>query len=598
MSTPTEQIEQLITLNQIAETLNQVVDVRSALDEALAKLVELMGLETGWIFLIDPGAQERWWGQGYVLAAHHNLPPALASDSAEAWVGGCDCQGLCNKGQLTGAYNEVRCSRLAEASGDRRGLTVHASTPLRSGGRTLGILNVAGPDWAAFSPQTLALLTNVGSQIGIALERARLYDLLQERRIHEQAALLNLSNQLLSRLELDDLMSYLVEEVRRLLRADASALLWPDEDAGEMAFWAASGWHFDPVAEGYRVPADWRSGPGLVMQTGQPLLVEDLEKSDLAPWTTDWLRSEGFRGHAVVPLIAEGRTIGAMVIDTRQPRLLDEDEVRFLRLMANQAAIAIEKARLHREEIQRQRLEQELAVAQQIQLSLLPVAPPVVPGWEFATYYQAAHQVGGDFYDFFELPGEPGRWGMVIADVADKGVPAALYMALSRTIIRTTALSGRRPVAALTRANELILKDSQADIYVTVFYAALDTHSGTLTYSNAGHNRPLWLRATSGEFRELAARGIVLGIFNDINLEERKIRLSHGDVLVFYTDGVTEAMDVEGQLFGEDRLRAVIAANREANAQGLLQAIVDALNVFAADTSRSDDCTLFVIRRV
>jgi sigma-B regulation protein RsbU (phosphoserine phosphatase) len=386
--------------------------------------------------------------------------------------------------------------------------------------------------------------------------------------------------------------------VRRLLRADASALLWPDEDAGEMAFWAASGWHFDPVAEGYRVPADWRSGPGLVMQTGQPLLVEDLEKSDLAPWTTDWLRSEGFRGHAVVPLIAEGRTIGAMVIDTRQPRLLDEDEVRFLRLMANQAAIAIEKARLHQEEIQRQRLEQELAVAQQIQLSLLPVAPPVVPGWEFATYYQAAHQVGGDFYDFFELPGEPGRWGMVIADVADKGVPAALYMALSRTIIRTTALSGRRPVAALTRANELILKDSQADIYVTVFYAALDTHSGTLTYSNAGHNRPLWLRATSGEFRELAARGIVLGIFNDINLEERKIRLSHGDVLVFYTDGVTEAMDVEGQLFGEDRLRAVIAANREANAQGLLQAIVDALNVFAADTSRSDDCTLFVIRRV
>jgi sigma-B regulation protein RsbU (phosphoserine phosphatase) len=223
----------------MAETLNQAVDMRSALNAALAWLVELMGLETGWIFLIDPAAQERWWGEGYILVAHHNLPPALALDDGDAWMDDCECQGLCNTRRLTGAYNEVNCSRLV--SGDRRGLAVHASAPLRSGDLTLGIPNVAGPDWPSFSPQALALLSNVGSQMGIALERARLFDLLKDRRIHEQTALLSLSNQLLSHLDLEDLMDYLVREARQLLEADACALLLPDEESGDLAF-CASHW--------------------------------------------------------------------------------------------------------------------------------------------------------------------------------------------------------------------------------------------------------------------------------------------------------------------------------------------------------------------
>ena len=134
--------------------------------------------------------------------------------------------------------------------------------------------------------------------------------------------------------------------------------------------------------------------------------------------------------------------------------------------------------------------------------------------------------VGGDFYDFFELPGEPGQLGMVIADVTDKGVPAALFMALSRTLIRTTALSGRSPGAALSRANQLILRDSQTNTFVSTFYAALDTHGGKLAYANAGHNPPLWLQVATGELRELAARGIVLGLFYDIDLEEREISVA------------------------------------------------------------------------
>ena len=570
--------------------------MRNVLGTALADLVELMNLETGWVFLRDPGAQDSRWGSGYVLAAHHNLPPALEVERSEAWEGGCACQGQCDAGQLTEAYNEVYCSRLEQAKGDRQGLTVHASTPLRSGARTLGILNVAGTDWASFSPEALALLTNVGNQMGVALERAQLYDLLQERRIQEQAMLLNMSNQLLTRLDRDDLLAYLVREARGLLGADAAALLLPDQRGECLRFVAASGWRSDPVAAGRCMPpSPEESGSGWVMHSQQPLIVPDLLADDPLPWRPDWIDAEGFRGHAVVPLIAEGRSIGVFVLNMRRPRAPREGEIQFLRLMANQAAMAIEKARLHQEEVRRQQIENEMAVGRQIQLSLLPKGCPTLPGWNCAATYQPANQVGGDFYDFFDLP--DGRWGIVVADVSGEGVPAALFMALSRTMVRSTALSGASPAEALIRASELIRKDSRSDLFVTVFYGVLDPHSGKMVYANAGHNRPLVLEAATGAIGELDARGIVLGVLEKVELEEKEVTIAPGDLLVYYTDGITEAVNGEKQIFGRERLRAVVAAQRTAGAQQAVDAILAAVSAFCGDAPKSDDRTLVALKR-
>jgi sigma-B regulation protein RsbU (phosphoserine phosphatase) len=482
---------------------------------------------------------------------------------------------------------------------------MHASTPLRAGDRILGILNVAGPDWSAFSPAALSILTNVGNQMGTALERARLFDLLQDRRIHEQMALLDLSQQLLARRDLDDLIGYLVEAVREMLETDACALVLPGANAGLLDFSAAKGWRVDPTVEQRQVPADERSGPGWVLRTQQPLLLEDLEKDDPNPWMPDWLLEEGFRGHAVVPLIAEGHSVGVLIVNSRVPRLLSEEEMRLLRLMANQAAIAIEKARLHQEELKMQRMERDLEVGKQIQLSMLPDACPVVPGWECAAIYKAARVVGGDFYDFFPLASEPApdgaqgpdRLGMVIADVAGKGVPAALFMARGCTTIRTTALVGNGPATALIQANKLIFRDRQSQLFLTALYAVLDAKNGHLVYANAGHNPPLWLQAATGDIQTLEARGIVLGIFDDVELEEREIQVAPSDLLVFYTDGVTEAMNASHDLFGEERLQATVAANANASAQEVLDAILDAVREFTGDVEQSDDLTLFVIRR-
>jgi serine phosphatase RsbU (regulator of sigma subunit) len=589
-------IEDLTTLNQIAETLNRATDVQSALNTTLAHLVELMGLQTGWIFLRNPDHDDQS-RDSFRLAAHYNLPPGLSPDDRVMWTSSCECQELCKQGKLARAYNEVRCTRLSSTKGDRRGLVVHASTPLRSGDQKLGILNVAAEDWSSFTPRSLSLLTSVGNMMGIALERARLFDLLREKRVNEQATLLELSKRLLRRLNFEDLKSYLVDEVRKLLECDACTIFMSNVSDERLDFVAASGWKNNPVADKRYIPFEANSGPGWVMQTQRPLLVENLQTSDPTSWTPEWLRTEGFKGHAVVPLVVEGRSIGALAINSREPRVLSENELNLLQLMANQAAIAIETNRLYLDEIERQRIEEELAVGRQIQLSLLPKSLPTIPGWEFAVQYEAAHQVGGDFYDVLTLPNLENQIGLFIGDVSGKGVPAALFMAMCRTMLRSTMLSGRNPAQALVRANELILKDSQANLFLTAICLSLNTVTGHLTYANAGHNRPLLLHINEGKFQDLTARGIILGEFDTIELEQEEVELLPGDIFVCYTDGVTDAIDAQQQSFGEQRLSAIISSHPRATAEEMCSAIMNGLRQFVGDTDQTDDLTLLIVRR-
>lgn len=593
-------ISDLEKLNEISLTLNQSADVQTALNSSLAQLVELMGLETGWIFVMDPAATDRWGGRGFRLSAHYNLPPALSVTNPAAWDKNCDCQGLCRDGMLQSAYNEVRCSRLGHVSGERNDLAVHATAPLRSGDRVLGILNVAAPDWNSFTPRSLSLLSNVGNQMGITLERARLFDALQEQRIHEQAALLDLSQQLLSRRDLDDLMTFIVEEVRTQLSAEACAVLLTGPDPDYLYFRAATGWFGDPVGNGYRVPADESTGSGRVILTQQVLLIEDLQAQDPPLWTPEWLAREGFKAAAMVPLVAAGQSIGALIIDSREPRRFTEMEVRFLRLMANQAALAIEKARLHHEELERERIEEELTVARKIQMSMLPAETPRLHGWDFAAYFEAAHQIGGDFYDFFPLPGEPGRWGVVIADVSDKGIPAALFMALSRTTIRNIALRGRAPAEVLSWANRYIQEDSQSDMFLSAFYAELNTLTGQLTYANAGHNPPLHWRRSEGDFSRLTGSCPLLGVLPDLNVPVFTVDLAVGDVLILYTDGISEAVNDDFKEFGAPRLEETVRSllTDPSSTAGMLRTLIaEEVRRYAGSMIQYDDMTLLIIKR-
>ena len=243
-----------------------------------------------------------------------------------------------------------------------------------------------------------------------------------------------------------------------------------------------------------------------------------------------------------------------------------------------------------------EKLTRELRRTRRVQESLLPEKPPQIPGWDLAIAFDPAHETSGDFYDFIPLP--DGKWGLVIADVTDKGTSAALFMALSRSLLRTFATQyAAEPERALAETNRRILADSHGGLFVTLFYGVLDPAAGTLRYCNAGHNPACLFRVLAGEVVELRRTGIPLGVFDETDWKQETTIIKPGDTLVLYTDGVTEAQNAQMQSFGEEQLLASARAHLGKSAGKLRDALLEDIHKFVGDAPKSDDITLMVIVR-
>jgi len=268
----------------------------------------------------------------------------------------------------------------------------------------------------------------------------------------------------------------------------------------------------------------------------------------------------------------------------------------------------------------RERMERELEIAHEVQQSLLPKDIPEVPGMEIAAAMRPAYEVGGDFYDVIPLSG--GRMGMLVADVSDKGMPAALYMALARTLLRAHSLSARpqylsdalesvqvrrlmrsgslgalAALGAVRQTNDYLTEHhSESSMFLTLFYAVYDPSSHLLTYVNAGHNPPLLYNPTSGQHDWLRPTDMLMGVMPQRPFEAQERHLDPNDVLVLYTDGVTEAFNARREMFGEERLVEAIRAHGTVSAQGLVQALAATVATFAGEAPQSDDITILVMR--
>jgi sigma-B regulation protein RsbU (phosphoserine phosphatase) len=310
-----------------------------------------------------------------------------------------------------------------------------------------------------------------------------------------------------------------------------------------------------------------------------------------------WCERFGSRTILVVPLLVADEPIGALLADdVDSTHLFSPRRIRILSGIANQAAIAIETARLQAQEAERARLGRELELAQAIQRKLLPTGAPDLAGYQIAHRWRSAREVGGDFFDF--IPLGQGRLGLVIADVSDKGIPAALYMMFARTLLRAAAFSGREPAAALARANELILADSTSDMFVTAYYSVLEPAGGRLIYASAGHNLALYAGSGRAHPSPMITGGIALGIIPDAEFEQKVLDLSPGDVVLFYTDGALDTHNAAGEEFGEERLAEVLLAARDQPAEAIADTIDGAVRAFAGEAAQYDDLTLIVVKRV
>jgi predicted ester cyclase len=249
--------------------------------------------------------------------------------------------------------------------------------------------------------------------------------------------------------------------------------------------------------------------------------------------------------------------------------------------------------RLDQELREREQVEQELQVARGIQQASLPKEAPALEGWQFTPYYQPAREVGGDFYDFFELPDE--RLGIVVGDATSKGVPAALVMASARSMLRAVARASNPPGDVLGKVNDSLVSDIPANMFVTCFYAILDPKSGHLVYANAGHDMP-YLHRRNGDTEELRARGMPLGLMPSMSYEEKEIALDVGEGVFFYSDGLVEAHDPKGEMFGFPRLRALVGEHGEEQALG--DFLLEELYSFVGEGwEQEDDITLLTLER-
>jgi serine phosphatase RsbU (regulator of sigma subunit) len=298
--------------------------------------------------------------------------------------------------------------------------------------------------------------------------------------------------------------------------------------------------------------------------------------------------------HASVPIICNDQSIGVMNFAAKEWQLLSESDLQFLTAGARQVGAALERARLYDQiRIQHTHLKHELDMARKVQVSLLPEQLPKIRGYSLAALWKPAYETSGDYYNIFKLPG--GRWGFIVADVCDKGAPAALYMALTHGLIRERVENEASPAALLTQINRALYEQDIKTNFVTSFYAILDPANSSLKYALAGHPPPL-LRKASGQVKTLPGKGIALGITPDAKYEDMDLSLAPGESLVAFTDGLTDANNPLSESFQLAHLKKAIGS-APAPAKALLKHLQNTIGDWVREAPNFDDITLLVIAR-
>jgi serine phosphatase RsbU (regulator of sigma subunit)/putative methionine-R-sulfoxide reductase with GAF domain len=576
---------QLQTIAQVMRSILSILEIDPLLDEVVQLVRERFGYTHVHIFTLDPTDEEE------------AIFRASTDPDSPFWKGRGGRTSL-NEGLVGWVVRHGEPVSVGDVQQDPRWLPdqldvlSEVAVPLKVADEVVGVLDVQSGDKDAFDDEDLFILRTLADQIAVALESARLYAAQQEE-AWVLNALLQVAQNIAQARDLDDLLEVVVRLVPLLVGVERCVLFLRDRDEGNFRAIHGYGVQEEALSE---MPFTAGEMPAFdrVVQEANPVALVGLEEKGTVPaplWealgrATMWL----------FPLLVGGEVSSVLVLGLGKGiNFLTSRQHTILAGITHQAGIAIEEARLRGAAAERQRMEQELSVAREIQRSLLPACCPEAPGWSIEVAWEAARQVGGDFYDFIHLPDN--HLGVVIADVSDKGVPAALFMVLSRSLMRGSAASHPSPAETLKRVNRLLLEDARAEMFVTVFYAVIDLATGGMRYASGGHNPPMLCPGDGGPIVSLEAPGIVLGVIKDARIEDRSVQLQPGDTLALYTDGVTEAINAAEEQFGEERLSQIICGHPGQDLGQVRQALLDALEEFRAGQPPFDDTTLVLVRR-
>ena len=475
--------------------------------------------------------------------------------------------------------------------------------------------------------EKISIIQGIAHQTAMAVENIKLINS-QEEEAYVSIALLQVAQAIVNAAQIDDVLSVIVRITPILVAMRRCAIfLW---DVQKSIFYLSQSYGI-PRAELTVLPRSYEPGdfPLLegVRQRNQIacVLIDDVVFLP-SNWTNirpdDFLlidpvkeSSDDQVAYAIVkeilssrqglllayPLAVKDSVLGVMVTEEELSEHgipnyhIRERRMEIMVGITQQASVAIQNDMLQREALKRERLDRELQLAQEIQINFMPDTVPHLHGWDLDVKWTPARQVGGDYYDIFELP--EGKIGLAIADVADKGMPAALFMTLVRTLLRAAIRDNHSPAEILHYVNELLVPDAKNGMFVTIVYGILSPNTGEMIYANAGHVPPLLIHENGNCLLELSTSCMALGVLSGVQIAEYKITLLPGDALVFYTDGVTEAFSPDGDMFGSDRLKDLVLQTPKLSAKELSASIVNAVTRFTDSTTMSDDLTLIALYR-
>jgi len=405
----------------------------------------------------------------------------------------------------------------------------------------------------------------------------------QHQLIEELFLLQRVAQRINSTLDIDALLEDIVGDVAQTFGCSRSAVLLKDAATNELVIAAVQGWTMNYHMKGDRFKIGEYGMVGHVGATEETYYAPDVSKDPYYQVSETLTRSE-----VDIPLKAHGELIGVFNAQHNEYNAFPPNRIQLLEALAGHIATAIENARMfQRERIEKERMSKELSEARQIQQALFPAQCPDVPGFSVKGLCMPCQEVGGDWFDYFPL--QDGRLAVVLADVSGKGMGAALLMSSTRTILRLVGETGLPPGEVLSRVNSLLLKDFPTAKFVTMVYGILDPRSRSIIFANAGHPHPLFVKSGSASFLE-TEMGLPLGI-REGPYSERVVEMTPGSRLLFFSDGVTEAMNPSLQQYGETRIRDQVV-QPSATVPGLLESV----RTFAAGQPASDDITVVMIQ--
>lgn len=392
------------------------------------------------------------------------------------------------------------------------------------------------------------------------------------------------------------LLNDIIQSTKGMVEAEASSLFLLSDGGKNLELTIPTGPATAEVS-GKKIASD-HGISGWVVQHQQPVLITDVQSD--SRFQGELLSNPKFqsRNMICVPLNNnQGNTIGVLQAINIKENFLNKEMLGLFQTLANQAATALENVHIKQQQLAAELVNKELEVATEIQARFFPQQTPNLEGYEIAGCSIPAKDVGGDYYDFIPNP-EPGQHGFVVADVTGKGVPASLLMATMRATLRANIQNNPNDIVqALRQVNGDIYRDSPVDKFITSIYCNLDYHRHEISYVNSGHNPPYIVRADDSRIEELEQGGVMLGIMEEIDLPKATLSIGKGDILMLFSDGVTEATNPSGELFSEESFEQWLLDHNQLSAEEMKKALLETLQVYANGSPQSDDITFIIVKR-